>query len=149
AILDTVSGELVARWGGVWAKSFLRLSADQKRLYVATQGVHPGSIEALVIPGKLEEKPASYRSPARTEYDLGGEFVVAPDGRFLLSKTGTVLRTGVGQEADLRYETTVVPFLAAAIDAEGGAAFLCTEDGSLRQYSYPDFKRQPTSRLPG
>src|SRR5205823_12335406 len=61
AVLDTASGEVVARWGGVWAKSFLRLSADQKRLYIATQGVNPGSIDALLIPTKLDEKPAMYR----------------------------------------------------------------------------------------
>jgi WD40 repeat protein len=149
AVLDTASGEVVGRWGGVWAKSFLRLSADQKRLYIATQGVQPGSLDALVLPGKPDEKPATYRSPARNEQDLGGDFLVAADGRFLLSKTGTVLRAGVGQAVDLHYETTLVPFLAAAVDAEGGAAFLCTDDGSLRQYSYPDFKRRATYRLPG
>ncbi|MBI1914579.1 MAG: hypothetical protein HYS12_07555 [Planctomycetes bacterium] len=146
-VLDSATGAVVARWGGVWAKSFLRLSADQKRLYVATQGVNPGSIDALVIPGKLDDKPATYRSPARNEHDLGGDFVVGPDGRFLLSKTGTVLRAGVGQGSDLRYETTLVPFLAAAIDGE--AVFLCTEDGSLRRYSATDWKRQAIYRLPG
>src|SRR5207247_1399849 len=92
---------------------------------------------------------ATYRSPAWNEHDVGGDFVMAPDGRFLLSKTGTVLRAGVGQEVDLRYETTLVPFLAAVIDAEGGAAFLCNEDGGLRQFSYPDFKRRAIYRLPG
>jgi hypothetical protein len=56
AVLDTTSGEVVGRWGGVWAKSFLRLSADQKRLYIATQGVQPGSLDLLadVGPGRAK-----------------------------------------------------------------------------------------------
>ena len=82
-------------------------------------------------------------------HKLGGDFVLTPDGRYLLSKTGTVLRTGVGQETDLRYETTLTPFLAAAVDGEGGNLFLCLEDGSLRQYGYPDLKLRATYRLPG
>ncbi len=148
-VLDARSGSVAARWGGVWGRSFLRLSADQKRLYFSTQGVSPGSLEALVIPGRLDEKPAIYRSPARDGHALGGEFVVSPDGRFLLSKTGVVLRAGGGPDNDLRYETTLVPFLAASVDAEPGAAVLCSEDGALRRYSYPIFKLLAEYRLPG
>ena len=148
-VLDTHRTATVGRWGGVWSRSFLRLSGDQKRLYYSTQGVSPGSVDALVIPQKPDENAAAYRSPARGEHALGGDFILTPDGRFLLNKTGTVLRTGVGQDADLRYETTLVPFLAAAVDADLGAAFLCTEDGGLRQYSYPGFKLRATYRLPG
>jgi hypothetical protein len=143
------NGKLAGRWGGVWAKSFLRLSADQKRLYFSTQGVSPGSVEAFVIPGNPSEKPATYRSPARGERALGGEFLVTPDGRFVLSKTGVVLRSAAGPDADLRSETTLVPFLSAAVDADRRAAFLCTEDGTLRQYSYPEFKLQAKYKLPG
>src|SRR5262249_39867997 len=149
AVLDTARGEVVARWGGVWAKSFLRLSADQRRLYFATQGVSPGSTDAPVLPGRPDDQPATYRSPARAEHALGGDFVVTPDGRFLLSRTGTVLRASGGPGADLRYETTLVPFLAAAADPDAGVLFLCTEDGRLRRYSYPELKLQSVARLPG
>ena len=148
-VLDTAKDTVAARWGGVWSRSFLRLARDQKRLYFSTQGVSPGYVEALVIPKNLGDKPATYRSPTKGGRRLGGDFVLTPHGRFLLSKTGTVLRTGVGQETDLRYETTLAPFLAAAVDVEGGSLFLCTEDGGLRQYSYPDFKLRATYRLPG
>jgi WD40 repeat protein len=148
-VLDTAKDTVLGRWGGVWSRSFLRLSQDQKRLYFSTQGVSPGYVEALVIPRNPGDKPASHRSPAREGHKLGGDFLLTSDGRFLLSKTGTVLRTGVGQETDLRYETTLAPFLAAAVDVEGGSLFLCMEDGSLRQYGYPDFKLRATYRLPG
>jgi WD40 repeat protein len=148
AVVDAARGT-VARWGGVWNRSFVRLSADQKRLYVSTQGVTPGVLEALVVPERVEDKPAQYRSPAVKDHALGGEFVVTPDNRFVLCRSGVVLRAAAGADNDLKYETTLPGFLAAAVDAEAGAAYLCGEDGSLRQYSYPDFKPKGVYRLPG
>ena len=41
AAVDAEQGAVLARWGGIWTRSLLRLSADQKRLYVATQGAGP------------------------------------------------------------------------------------------------------------
>src|SRR5439155_21309488 len=76
AAISASSGEVLARWGGIWARSRLRLSADQKRLYIATPVVHPASIDALVLPGRLDEKPALYRSQARNDRDLGADFLL-------------------------------------------------------------------------
>src|SRR5207237_10161863 len=64
AAVDAEQGAVLARWGGIWTRSLLRLSADQKRLYVATQGVNPGSADALVLPARPEENPALYPAPA-------------------------------------------------------------------------------------
>jgi hypothetical protein len=41
----------------------------------------------------------------------------------------------------------VAPFLAAAVDAEGGALYLLGRDGDLKRYSYPDFRWQAGYRL--
>jgi len=68
----------------VWNRSFVQLSPDQKRLYVSSQGVKPGTLDALPLPGKIDDKPAAYRAVAPAQYVLGGEFQATPDGRFLL-----------------------------------------------------------------
>lgn len=148
-VLDVKREEIVARWGGIWNRSLLRLSPKQDRLYVSTQGVSPGQVDGLVIPAKLDDKPVQYTSPERGKQPLGGQFVLTPDGRFLLCKTGPVLQLSPNPIDDMRHVTTLEPFLTATVDAEGQALFLTTADGSLKQLSYPDFKPERTWRLGG
>lgn len=147
--LNVTKETIGSRWGGVWTRSFLKLSADQKRLYYSTQGVSPGYIEALLIPSKSDEKPVTYRAAARPDQPLGGDFLLTTDGKFLLCKTGTVLRLSATRAEDLQYVTLLEPFLTAVTSAELGAAFVLAEDGSLKHYSYPEFKLQGTYRLGG
>jgi len=140
AVVDATKEAIVARWGGVWRRSFARLSADQKRLYVSSQGVKPGTLDALPLPGKIDDRPAAYRAAAPTQYALGGEFEATPDGRFLLCKTGVVLQASETRDQDMRFQAWVGPFTAAATDADAHSAFLLTREGVLKQYSYPEFK---------
>ncbi len=145
--VDLAKGTLAASWGGVWERSFLRLSTDQKRLYYSSQGVVPATLDALIVPTRLDDRPTVYRAPAHDKHALGGEFVLSPDGRFLLSKSGTVLRLSADRDEDMKLHVKLPPFLAAAIDVEGQAAFVLDRDGALKHYSYPDFRLQGTHRL--
>jgi WD40 repeat protein/mono/diheme cytochrome c family protein len=147
SVFDLAKQKVVARWGGAWTRSFLQLSADQKRIYYSSQGVSPGTIDALVLPKHLDDKPVTYRAPAPGRQPLGGEFVLTPDGRFLLCKSGTVLRLSADRDEDLKFHTALEPFVAAAIDPEARAAFLLTRDGTLEQYTYPEFKLTASHRL--
>ena len=64
SVVDAAKEAIVARWGGVWNRSFLRLSADQKRLYVSSQGVKPGTLDALPLPGRGESpRPCATSRP--------------------------------------------------------------------------------------
>jgi WD40 repeat protein/mono/diheme cytochrome c family protein len=146
-VVDAGRGTVAARWGGVWKRSLLQLAPDQKRLYVSSQGVTPGLIEGLALPARPEDKPTPYRSPATGKHPLGGPFSLTPDGKFLLCKTGTVLRLTTEADADLQHAATLEPFLAAAVAPARRAAFLLTADGWLKRYSYPDFQPQGASRL--
>jgi hypothetical protein len=146
-VLDANQGTVAARWGGFWGRSLLQLAPNHKHLFVSTQGVTPGLVERLTLPARLDDRPATHRSPAEAKQALGGPFLVSPDGKFLLCRTGTVLRLTAHRDTDLRHAATVEPFLAAAIDPDGGAAFLLTADGWLWRYSYPDFKPQRSQRL--
>jgi WD40 repeat protein/mono/diheme cytochrome c family protein len=147
AAVDTARQAVVARWGGVWARSFLQLSRDQRRLYHSSHGVTPGTLEALILPARPGEQPVTYRASVPATHPLGGDFVQSPDGKFLLCKTGTVLRLAASRDGDLRYHASIKPFVAAAVDADAGAAFALGRDGLLEHYSYPDFRPQAAYRL--
>ncbi len=138
---------VVARWGGVWQRSFVQLALDQKRLYHSTQGVAPGSVAAIVLPKKLGEAPETYKAPVAAKAALGGEFQITPDGRFLLCKNGTVLRLSGTRESDMAFHGTVQPFVAAAVDLDLGALFTVTRDGTLERYSYPELQPRWSRRL--
>jgi hypothetical protein len=146
-VVDAARETILARWGGVYARSFLQLTPNQDRLYVSTQGVTPGSIEGMSLPVKLEEKPEPSRSPAQEKYPAGGEFVIAPDGKYLLCKTGTVLQLLANRQEDLQPVARLAPFVAAVIDPDSGLALTLAGDGTLRRYTYPEFKLHGTYQL--
>jgi WD40 repeat protein len=147
AVFDMAKESVVTRWGGVWNRSFLQLSADQKRVYYSSQGVSPGTLDALLIPAKLGDKPTTYRAAFPDRQPLGGEFQITADGRYLLCKTGTILRLSATREDDLKFHTSLEPFVAAAVDPDAHAAFVLTREGVLKQYSYPDFRLRTSHRL--
>jgi hypothetical protein len=146
-VVDPAKEAVVARWGGVWTRSFLQLSADGKRLYVSSQGVTPGTLDALPLPERPDDKPAAYRAAVPEGRSLGGEIQATPDGRFLLCKAGVVLTSSEVRDEDLQFHAWVGPFAAAAVDADAGAAFVLTRDGALKHYSYPEFKLLATYQL--
>jgi WD40 repeat protein/mono/diheme cytochrome c family protein len=148
AAVDWNKQAVVARWGGVWTRSLLQLSRDQRRLYYSSQGVTPGKLEALVLPVKFDEQPVTYKASLPPQQPLGGDFVLSPDGRFLLCKTGTVVRLTASREGDLQYHGSIKSFLSAVVDPDLAAAFVLTRDGLLEHYSYPDFRLQASYRLP-
>jgi hypothetical protein len=58
-----------------------------------------------------------------------------------------VLRLSANRDDDLQFHAALEPFVTAAIDPEARTAFLLTRDGTLEQYSYPEFKLKTTHRL--
>ena len=87
SVVDAAKEAVVARWGGVWNHSFIRTSADQKRLYVSSQGVKPGTLDALPVPDKIDDKPAAYRAALPAQYpgrrvpdDAGRPVLVVQNG---------------------------------------------------------------------
>jgi WD40 repeat protein len=146
-VVDTHQDKVAARWGGIWSRSLLQLAPDQKHLYVSSQGVTPGVIEGVTLPARLDDKPVPYRSRAVGKQPLGGPSSITPDGKYLLCRTGTVLRLTPERETDLEYAATLPAFLAAATDLNQRAVFVLTAEGWLKRYSYPDFKPERSQRL--
>jgi WD40 repeat protein len=140
AQVDAEKGTVAARWGGVWNNSFLKLSADRKRLYAGTQGVNPGKIDGFVLPSRVGDRAESYGVPASPDYPLGGDFLLTPDGQHLIAKTGTVLQLSPDRTSDLKPTAKLPRFLAATVDVDGGTLLVVTPAGWLNRYEYPSFR---------
>jgi WD40 repeat protein len=137
AVVDPDSGKVLARWGGVWRRSLLRLSPDQKRLYVSSQDVAPGTLDVFAIPESVKDRPAVTRTPSPGRQPLGGPFVVSPDGRYVLCTSGTVLRDD--GDGALRFHHALEPFISVAFLPEKQLALVLSREGTLDVYRYPDF----------
>jgi WD40 repeat protein len=150
SIYDARKQALIGRWGGIWTRSFLQLSADQSRLYVASQGVNPGKVEGFPLPVKLTDKPTASTSPNAADPSPSGPFALTPDGKFLISRSGAVLRLGTTRDDDLQPAGKLLPHLAVAIDPSRNFLFLLAADGStLKRFSYPEMKWVSSQRLGG
>jgi S1-C subfamily serine protease len=133
AVIDSSSRRMVAQWDGIYHRSLVVLHPDQKRLYAQTTGLSPGDIYCFQIPDDVRQRPSRYDSPYHGDPRLGGPFVIAPDGKMLVSSTGTVLRLAKMQADDLRFTGRVEQHVAAA--AAGDTLLIATDKGTLGVYT--------------
>jgi hypothetical protein len=97
---------------------------------------------------KLTEKPLPSIAAARPGVSLGGEFMLTPDGRFLVARSGATFRLAADREDDLQPTAKLPPHLGCTVDATSGVLLLLSQDGlSIERYSYPSLERQMTYRL--
>jgi hypothetical protein len=90
--VDGRTGAVLGRWRcSIW-RDLIRLSPDEKRMYLAKTSGSPQTMTARLVPEKFtgpEPKQVGvYHAPGI----LGSDFSITPDGRFLLTKTGQVLK---------------------------------------------------------
>ncbi len=127
--------------GTAWRRSSLKSFADGKSLFVSSNGVVPGTFERWTLQPRSD---AAVTKAAADKLALGGGFELTADGKFAVLRTGAVLRLGDEITAAARVE----PHLAAAVDVEGGRAWLLPREGGLAEYSYPDWRERRRWRLP-
>jgi hypothetical protein len=125
----------VQRLAWAWGPSRLRLSPDGKRLFVSSEARQGGTLAAWDLPARPDGKPTVTAAAGQDKLPLGGAFSVSPDGAFLILHSGVVLRG-----TDLKLHERIEPLLAVAVDREGKSAWGVARDGTLRKYSYPDFR---------
>jgi hypothetical protein len=91
AVVDRkVTQSIIARWPGVYMGTRIRLSPDQRRLFIALPG-QPPQIECWLLPDKLSEKPImEERLNDSPEIPLRGDIFLTPRGDFLLTRAGGV-----------------------------------------------------------
>ena len=142
-IYDIHKQAVVGRWSGLWSRSLLQMSPDQKRLFVGSQGIVPGRIESYVLPVDLTKKPQPLATLTDERTAPAGPFSVSPDGQFIIARNGAVFRAEVDRAADLSYVGRVASHLDVVVDPTQGALWLLAADGrSLKKYAYPDLRWQ-------
>ncbi len=148
--VDLISKKSIGTFGSIWGKSIVALTPEGGRLYVSSQGVLPGTLDRFAVP-RIDRKgdvkligDAANTKATNDRAILGGGIHISPDGKYLLARSGTVLKISSDREDDMRPHAKVVPHLSAAIDVLGKSAYVLGRDGLLWRYSYPDFR--PTGR---
>lgn len=139
-VIDVRKKSIVGDLGGVYMGSNLRMTPDGKRLYVSSNDVSPGSAEGVWLDGKGK--------PTRSSGAASGPFDITPDGKFLIFRSGPVLRVGKSAQDDLKEAGKIKSNRAACVDVKGKTAWAATPEGELLRLSYPDFELEETFILP-
>jgi hypothetical protein len=71
--------------------------------------------------------------------ELAGEFEITAEGKFMICRSGAVLRLAPAITADMKPLTKIEPHVACAVDRGCDRAFVATADGTLRVYQMPSF----------
>jgi hypothetical protein len=120
--------------------SLLRWPAAGLVLALAVTGAGYGLAYSYLMPASFANSQRLYPGPipalmkGMSATGLGGPRPVGP-----------AVTTHV---TDLEFDSVIGPLLTAAVDPDARAAFVTRADGSLDLYSYPEFKRRGTWRLP-
>ena len=143
AVVDIAKKQIVAKWGRASTTGILRVNPEGGRLYHTSVAGSSPIYDAYLFPKDLKEKPETYTS-INGKSPAGGAFGLTPDGRYLVSNTGAVLRLTKSRADDLRLATKIEEHVAVAMDKGCQSLFLATKDGFLRRYSLPDFVLRQT-----
>ncbi len=143
AVVDVARKALIAKWANIETKSVLRISPDRKRLYLAGSRITSIQIPDDVTKDKAEIWDVMQQGSAVSSMSL----LVAPDGKHVVSPTGSVLRVAKNRTDDLKLAGTVEAWYAAAMD-EGAGVLLVATRGMIKGYSYPDLKLQQAFTVP-
>ena len=128
------------------AGSTLRLAPDQGRAYFGDMHTSPGDYRCLLL-RKDNNRYVVYDSPYHGKHDLGREFEISPDGRYLLGGRGAILRLSRSREGDLTFISKIEPWTSLAM-AKGSQTMLATTpEGFLKVYRLGDFELLKTAKI--
>lgn len=139
-VVDIKKKSIVGQLAGPYMGSNLRMTPEGKRLYFSTNGLSPGSMEAVWLGSG--GKTATGRGAG------GGPFNITPDGKFIIFRSGLVTRIGKSPQDDMKEAGKVSPNRAAVMDLASKTIWLATHEGNLEKWSYPDFELQESFTLP-
>jgi hypothetical protein len=141
AVVDVAKKAIVAEWGSLWERSWLRMSPDQKKLYTGDTGISPLNHHGLDLPEKpAGANPQLRRSPYHGTQPIGSRFELTPDGKYLISGKGGVLRLAKDAGEDLQIATKLEPHVTSTTDKDSRWLILANPKGELKFYSYPDLE---------
>jgi len=119
------------------------------RLLAYPDGAGQKKIDELKLPVDAKKMPGWNSTELPADRLISGPSLLTADGKFLVSRTGTVLNLlANGKDAGIKPADKIDPFLALSVDAEAGTAYLLNSVGWLKRFSYPDWKEQAKWKLP-
>jgi sugar lactone lactonase YvrE len=83
-------------WAGIYHSNCIRLSPDQRRLYVSCWHLSPSNITSYYVPPEKSEAKAQQCGSCGLDANFGarGNVVVSPDGSFLFCDAGKIILLG-------------------------------------------------------
>jgi hypothetical protein len=95
-LFDVTKPDPPRPWAGIYQSNFIRLSPDQRRLYVSCWHLSPSNITSYYVPpGKSDAKGRQCGSVGLdANFGAYGNIVVSPDGRFLFCDAGKIILLG-------------------------------------------------------
>ncbi|WP_165235278.1 S1 family peptidase [Aquisphaera insulae] len=110
AVVDMKKSRAITnRWPGVYMGASIRLSHDQKRLYVATRRLSPATVNCWDLPARADDAPTVTEVSTGIDTALGGEIFLTPDDDFVLTRFGAVVPLGTHNEAGTKEPETPRP----------------------------------------
>jgi hypothetical protein len=99
AVLDITKAEpVIALWKGVTVGCWIRLSVDQKHLYLSNWRARPAVLTALPLPEQFagSELPSGATCTA-PPISTRGAMTLTPDGRFMVCESGVIIQLRAGE----------------------------------------------------
>lgn len=121
----------------------LQLHPDGSRLYGGS-GSSGGAFVCMTTTRELQGKYPPYPSyfwPGAGSFTEGGDFLISPDGRYLIGARGTVVRLSKGgRETDLQPVAKVDPWCSASASMFSPTFVLATREGFLKFVNIGSFE---------
>lgn len=148
-VLDEDQERVTNQTNGGGPQALLAMSPDQSWVFGSVPGLPHGKLMAVRTGFEKGNPLVSIDVAGTADRPISGEPLVTPDGKYILLKSGTVLRIGSQKDNDfLKPAAKLDPFLAAAVDSEAGMAVIVTPTGWVKWFNYPSWEVARTHKLP-
>ncbi len=137
-VVDVNLRDTIGSVYGILGGSYLRLHPDQTRLYTGDFGNDFYCVRATQQRLGAQLFFQEYDSSLYSDYPLGGDFKISPDGRYLIGSRGPVLQLAAEADDDMRYEASIPEWSAAALAPGYSTFFIGQPTGRIYAYSLDD-----------
>jgi hypothetical protein len=95
-VVDVPSRKILGHWSAnAEGRVYMRCSMDGRRLYLGSSAVYRGSVQILDVAGADLDRPALLgQARSDRQHLLRGPLLLSRDGRYLITGSGLVFRTG-------------------------------------------------------
>ena len=148
AVIDsTKQGVAFTYLKHLWHRNIIRMSPDQKKLYLSIIDLSPKSMLSFNLPRRINED--SDAPAAKRHSGNGGKFSMLPDGRGIVLQSGQFFQISQNPAADFKPANAVSPHISLATSINAKYLFVGTEKKEVKVYTYPDLNLESSFKLQG